>query len=196
MSKGQSLEKDQLYVTNRDQWRCWLKEHHDTVTVIWLVFYKKETGKPSIPYDDAVEDALCFGWIDSIVKKIDEQRYMRKFTPRNTNSVWSELNKTRVEKMIRAGRMTPAGQEKIDAAKKNGKWNKPDRPQISFDLPPEFKQALDQNSKAKTFFATLAPSYRKHYIGWIATAKRPETRERRIKESIQLLSKNQKLGMK
>lgn len=196
MSNEKSLPRDQLYVTDRDQWRQWLEANHDNIPVIWLVFYKKETGKPSIPYDDAVEEALCFGWIDSILKKLDEQRYARKFTPRKPTSVWSDLNKARVKNMIHAGRMTPAGQAAIDTAKKNGMWNKPDRPQISYELPPEFKQALDQNKEAKAFFEILAPSYKRNYIGWIATAKRPETRERRIKESIQLLGKNQKLGMK
>jgi uncharacterized protein YdeI (YjbR/CyaY-like superfamily) len=196
MSKGDALSSDQLYVTDRDQWREWLAEHHGKIAMIWLVFYKKETGTPSIPYDDAVEEALCYGWIDSILKKLDAERYVRKFTPRKPTSVWSELNKARVKTMIQAGRMTAVGQAAIDIAKKNGRWHQPDRPWISWDLPPEFQQALDQNQKAKTFFETLAPSYRKHYIGWIITAKRPETREKRIRESIQLLEKNQKLGMK
>ena len=98
--------------------------------------------------------------------------------------------------MISTGRMTPAGKEKIDAAKKNGMWHQPDRPQVSFKLPQEFKQALDQNKKAKTFFEILAPSYKKYYIAWIVTAKRPETRKRRIEESIKLLQKGQKLGLK
>lgn len=103
-----------LYVTNRDDWRAWLNKNHKTEKEVWLIYYKNHTGKPTIPYDVAVEEALCFGWIDSIVKRIDDERYMQKFTPRKTNSNWSELNKKRVKKMIKEGRMTEAGMAKIN----------------------------------------------------------------------------------
>ncbi len=196
MAGENTASEGQLYVTDRKKWRQWLKEHHAAATTIWLVFYKKETGQPVIPYDDAVEEALCFGWIDSIVKKIDENRYVRKFTPRQPSSQWSQLNKTRVKKMIRSGRMTEVGLAKIEAAKEKGLWQQADRPQISLQLPQEFKAALDKNSKARHNFEKLAPSYKKYYIGWVITAKRPETRKRRIKESIKLLEKGEKLGLK
>jgi len=186
----------QVYVAGRDQWRDWLSQHHQSEAGIWLVFYKKVTSKPTIDYEDAVEEALCFGWIDSIIKKLDEKRYARKFTPRKDNSRWSQLNKKRVNKMIEQGRMTEAGLAKIKAAKKNGCWNQEARPQISFEVPPEFAKALTRNKKAKEHFDLLAPTYRRHYIGWIITAKRPETRERRIAESIALLEKGEKLGLK
>ena len=186
----------QLYVADRDQWRRWLSEHYASEAGIWLIFYKKKTSKPTLAYDGAVEEALCFGWIDSIIKKIDDEKYARKFTPRKDKSVWSQLNKKRVDKMIKQGRMTEAGMAKIKAARKNGSWNQDARPQISFDVPPELAKALARNKKAKKNFDNLALSYRKHYIGWIATAKRPETKERRIAESIALLEKGQKLGIK
>lgn len=186
----------QLYVTNRDQWRDWLYENHAANAGIWLIFYKKETCKPTIAYEAAVEEALCFGWIDSIIKKIDTARYARKFTPRSDKSNWSPLNKKRANKMIKEGRMTEVGLAKIKAAKKTGLWAKDPRPQISLDIPPEFAKALARNNKAKENFDKLAPTYRKHYIGWIAVAKRPETRKRRITESIALLEKGQKLGLK
>jgi uncharacterized protein YdeI (YjbR/CyaY-like superfamily) len=186
----------QVYLADRDQWRDWLSRHHKSNTGIWLVCYKKGTSKPTIAYDDAVEEALCFGWIDSIIKKIDDEKYVRKFTPRKDKSRWSQLNKKRANKMIKQGRMTEAGLAKIKAAKKNGCWNQDVRPQISFEVPPEFAKALARNKKAKENFENLAPSYRKFYIGWIATAKRPETKERRITESIALLEKGKKLGMK
>jgi uncharacterized protein YdeI (YjbR/CyaY-like superfamily) len=186
----------QLYVTNRDQWRDWLSRHHAMEAGIWLVFYKKETSKPTIDYEKAIEEALCFGWIDSIIKKIDAEKYVRKFTPRKEQSKWSNLNKKRVEKMIKQGRMTEVGLKKIKAAKKSGLWDQDPRPQISLDVPPEFARALARSKKAKKNFEQLASTYRRHYIGWIVTAKRPETRERRIAESIALLEKGKKLGLK
>lgn len=186
----------QLHVADRDKWRQWLSEHHATEAGIWLIFYKKGTSKPTIAYEDAVEEALCFGWIDSIIKKVDAAKYVRKFTPRKEKSIWSKLNKRRVEKMIQQGKMTKAGLAMIKAAKKNGSWDQEARPRISFEVPLEFAKALAQNKKAKTNFDQLAPTYRRHYIGWIATAKRPETRERRIVESVALLEKGKKLGLK
>jgi uncharacterized protein YdeI (YjbR/CyaY-like superfamily) len=186
----------QLYVTDRDKWREWLSRNHATKAGIWLVFYKKETSRPTIAYEAAVEEAICFGWIDSIIKKIDAAKYVRKFTPRSDKSKWSQLNKKRANKMIRQGRMTEVGLAKIKAAKKTGLWNIDALPRISLDVPPEFAKALARNKKAKGNFDKLAPTYRKHYIGWIAIAKRPETKKRRIDESIALLEKGQKLGLK
>jgi len=186
----------QLYVVDREQWRDWLSKNHATKTSIWLIFYKKETSRSTIEYEAAVEEALCFGWIDSIIKKIDAVKYARKFTPRSDKSRWSALNKKRVNKMIKEGRMTEVGLAKIKAAKKTGLWDKDARPQISLDIPPEFAKALARNKKAKETFDKLAPSYRKHYIGWITIAKKPETKKRRIAESIALLEKGQKLGLK
>jgi uncharacterized protein YdeI (YjbR/CyaY-like superfamily) len=186
----------QLYAADREQWRKWLSENHAKEDGIRLIFYKKETSEPTIDYEAAIEEALCFGWIDSIIKKIDAEKYARKFTPRSDKSKWSQLNKKRANKMIKQGRMTKVGLSKIKAAKKTGLWAKDPRPRISVDIPPEFAEALARNKKAKEFFDKLAPSYRKHYIGWISVAKRPETKKRRIDESIALLEKGKKLGLK
>jgi uncharacterized protein YdeI (YjbR/CyaY-like superfamily) len=186
----------QLYVSNRKQWRNWLTKHHAGEAGVWLIFYKKETLKPTISYEDAVEEALCFGWIDSIIKKIDDAKYIRKFTPRKDKSMWSALNRKRANKMIKEGRMTDVGLAKIKTARKSGLWEKDGRAQISFDVPPEFAKALAKNKKAKDNFDKLASSYRKQYIGWIAVAKRAETKKRRVEESIALLEKGKKLGMK
>jgi len=185
-----------LYLKNGNEWRKWLAKNHNKVGEVWLIFYKKGTGKPSIDYEAAVEEALCFGWIDSLVKKINEERYARKFTPRKDKSVWSQSNKKRVKKIIKEGRMTEYGIEKIKAAKKSGKWYENDRPDVSFTLPPLFSEALKKNKKAKDNFEKLSPSHRKHYIGWIATAKKKETIENRIKESIKMLKQEKKLGLK
>ncbi len=186
----------QLYVTDRSKWRRWLSKHYARETGIWLIFYKKETSKPTIAYEDAVEEALCFGWVDNIIKKIDAEKYARKFTPRKDKSNWSELNKKRAGKMIKEGLMTDAGEAKIKAAKKNGLWGRAAAAGISFEMPLEFKRALSKNKKAKGNFEKLAASYRKYYIGWINAAKRAETKKKRIKESVHLLEKGERLGLK
>ena len=185
-----------MYVTDRDQWRHWLSVHHATTSGIWLVFYKKATSKPTIAYDATVEEALCFGWIDSIIKRIDDEKYVRKFTPRKDKSDWSALNRKRVAKMIKAGRMTAAGRAKIRAARKNGSWNQDGKTPRSLDMPPEFAEALARNKQARENFEKLSSTYRRHYLGWITAAKRPQTRKRRLDESVALLEKGKKLGMK
>jgi uncharacterized protein YdeI (YjbR/CyaY-like superfamily) len=186
----------QLYVKTHSAWRKWLTLNHDKEIGVWLVFYKKHTGQPTLDYEDAVEEALCFGWIDSIIKKLDEQRYVRKMTPRKANSQWSQLNRRRAEKLIREGRMNAVGLAKIKAAKASGKWDASGQAQIPLGVPAELAQALAQQPRAHAFFDQLAPSYRKQFIGWIATAKQQNTRDRRAKEAIALLKEGKKLGMK
>ena len=187
----------QLHVSNRAQWRRWLSENHAKETDgIWLVFYKKQTGKPSLEYDESVEEALCFGWIDSIIKRIDDNKYCRKFTPRKNGSKWSISNKKRIQKIVKEGRMTESGRAKIATAKKLGRWNAEPRPAIKMDIPPDLSAALALNKKAKDFFENLAPTYQKHFIGWIITAKRPETKMKRLQESLVLLARGEKLGLK
>lgn len=186
----------QIYIKTRAEWRKWLQQNHQSSSGIWLIFYKKHTGKPSLEYDVAVEEALCFGWIDSIIKKIDEERYVKKFTPRKSSSRWSDINKKRILKLEKQGLMTEAGHSVVEATRKSGLWDKSDRPTISFDVPDDLKNALEKNRKAQTFFNQLAPSYRKQFIGWIMVAKQQETRECRIRESITLLEQGEKLGMK
>ena len=187
----------QVQVTTRSQWRRWLAENHDQEkNGIWLVFNKKETGRPSLEYEESVEEALCFGWIDSIIKRIDDGKYCRKFTPRKDGSRWSNTNKKRTEKIIKEGRMTEFGLAKIEAAERSGSWEMDPRPVINRGIPQELSEALARNRKAKDFFEKLAPTYRTHFIGWIVTAKKPETRAKRIRESLALLAKGEKLGLK
>jgi uncharacterized protein YdeI (YjbR/CyaY-like superfamily) len=186
----------ELYISNRKDWRKWLKENHSIVSEVWLIYYKKHTGKPRIPYDDAVEEALCFGWIDSTVKRIDDEKFCQKFTPRNLKSVWSEHNKKRVGKMIKQGKMTKYGMDKVKAAKKYGEWNKKIEVVKEFKMPSELSQILSANKKANNFFKELSPSNQKQYIEWIASAKKVETREKRTGEALRLLKAKQKLGMK
>ncbi|MFC1799825.1 YdeI family protein [Candidatus Eisenbacteria bacterium] len=191
----------QVYVTDRKQWRAWLKTHHASEREVWLIYYKKHTGKPRIPYDDAVEEALCYGWIDSTVRRLDDERYMQKFTPRNPRSVWSKLNKERALKMIEAKRMTRAGLERIEDARKSGAWDRAyETPRASgttspIEVPPELKKALAANKVAARNFENLAPSYRKQYIGWLLNAKREETRKKRTRVIVERAAQNKKPGM-
>jgi len=187
-----------LRVEARDAWRAWLAEHHESESEIWLVFHKGHTGEKNVPYGALVEEALCFGWIDSLIKRLDDDRYLRKFTPRRPGSPWSKSNKARVERMIAQGRMTKAGQALVDEAKASGEWERErTRPTVSADdVPEELEQALAAHPKAAKTFNALAPTYRKQYILWIATAKRPETRQRRTNEAIGLLERGEKLGLK
>jgi len=186
-----------LQFQTRDEWRDWLAENHDQETEVWLIYYKKETGLPSLEYGESVEEALCFGWVDSIIKKIDEEKYVRKFTPRKVDSKWSALNKKRVAKMIKANRMTEHGLKLIDAAKKLDTWDAPtEKPKFNLEMTDAFANALQSNPKAKAFFNSLAPTYQKQYLLWIATAKLDQTKQKRIDESIKLLNEGEKLGLR
>lgn len=186
----------EIYVANREDWRSWLEENHLKEKEVWLIYYKKHTGEPRIPYDDAVEEALCFGWIDSIVKRIDDERYMQKFSPRKDKSDWSESNKKRVKKLTDRGMMTQAGLEKIEIAKKNGSWDRVIETARSYEMAIELEKLLVSNKAAKEFFDSLSPSTQKQYIGWVSSAKKEETRQRRAKEALSMLSKKKKLGLK
>jgi uncharacterized protein YdeI (YjbR/CyaY-like superfamily) len=186
-----------LYLPTRKQWRQWLTKNHKTVKEIWLVYYRKETGKPSILYEDSVEEALCFGWIDSIIKKLDNDSYARKFTPRTNMTKWSNANKIRMSKMLAAGLVTKVGLATIEniklAADKSGMA--PKKPS-SIKIPAYIREAFKHDKIVWNNFNALAKSYQRDYILWITMAKKEETRIRRIKESIMLLKQNQKLGLK
>ena len=161
-----------------------------------MTYYKTHTGKPSIPYEDSVEEALCFGWIDGIIKKLDDEKFSRKFMPRKKNSRWSELNKKRAERMIREGRMTEAGMALIREAKQRGEWSRAPIKKRELEIPPFFNEALAKNKKALDYFNTLAPTYRRHFVGWVSSAKREETRMKRLAEALSYLEQNKKLPLK
>lgn len=186
-----------LYARNRDEWRAWLERNHGAETEIWLIFYKKHTGQPSIPYDHAVEEALCFGWIDSIIQRMDDEKYVRKFTPRKDDSKWSALNKRRVARVIQEGRMTEMGLAKLSYSGVEDEYGRTSQRRADEPVVPQyFKQALMANRKASENFSNLAPSYRRRYVLWIADAKTDGTRDRRLAEAMQLLAENRKLGMR
>ncbi len=182
---------------NRDAWRAWLEKNREVEAGVWLIFPKKETGKATISYDEAVEEALCFGWIDSIIRNRDETSYCRKFTPRKPGSKWSALNKRRVAKMIQMGRMTPAGLVKRkDTGLEDDYGRTPESRARDLVLPRSFQHALQGNPRAWENFKNLAPSYRRSYILWIKAAKTDKTREARLAEAVRLLMENQKLGLR
>jgi uncharacterized protein YdeI (YjbR/CyaY-like superfamily) len=171
------------YAKDRKAWRRWLEKNHLTSAGIWLIYYKKDSGKTRVAYADAVEEALCFGWIDSTLNPIDEDSYMQLFTPRKHTSGWSKLNKERVERLIEQGVMTPAGLEKIEAAKHHGTWAKLDHIE-SFTPSPELEKAFKLNKKAKAFFGSLSNTNKKYILYYINNVKSAELKTKRINEII------------
>jgi uncharacterized protein YdeI (YjbR/CyaY-like superfamily) len=179
----------------RAAWRAWLEKNHGTSRGLRLAYYKKGSGKKSVGYEEALEEALCFGWIDSTVNRLDEERYMQKWTPRNEKSVWSAANKARVEKLIAEGRMAPPGLAKIAAAKRNGSWTKLDRIDLRAEVPKDLLDALAHHPDIEAKFNRLAPSQRKLYSWWVESAKRPETRTRRVSETLKRIEAGRPAGM-
>jgi len=185
--------KDTLYITDRKHWRKWLEKNHDTKKEIWLIYYKKHSKKPRIPYDDAVEEAICFGWIDSTVKRIDDERYMQRYTPRRRDSIWSHTNVKRVKRMLDAGKITEAGLniipgEVMEAARAGNideTFGKQGQviPKV-LPTPPDLEKALQKDKKAKSNWEKWAPSHKRRFVYWVEDAKKPETRERRIKRVV------------
>jgi uncharacterized protein YdeI (YjbR/CyaY-like superfamily) len=186
--------KDAILFRNKKNWREWLEENHNKIKGIWLIHYKKKSNKKSINHYDAVEEALCFGWIDSTLKRIDEEKYILRYTPRKNKSVWSKINKETAERMILQGKMTKAGLEKINSAKKNGLWKSAYTNKIKEKIPTDLKVSLQSDIIAWENFQNFANSYRNMYIGWVKNAKTDETRIKRIKEIVKKSRKNKKPG--
>jgi uncharacterized protein YdeI (YjbR/CyaY-like superfamily) len=180
-----------LEVRTRQEWRRWLKGHHSSQRAIWLVFNKRHTGLSNLTYDDAVEEALCYGWIDSITRRLDDARYARKFTPRNLDSRWSTINRRRYAGLKARGLLAAPGLKRPPMQRSGDA----PRPSVS-TLPSYIEKALKGEPRAWRYFQQLAPSYRRNYIGWIDSAKRQETKERRLREAITLLAAGKKLGLK
>jgi uncharacterized protein YdeI (YjbR/CyaY-like superfamily) len=185
-----TAELPTLQIRSRQEWRTWLAKHHRSSSGVWIARFKTHTGVKSIPYEDMVREALCFGWIDSLVKRLDDDRYAIKVTPRKPASKWSDINRKRWAELEAAGLLAPAG---LAAAPTDNSYAP--KPAIP-ELPAYLASELKANPKAWKFFRDLAPTYRRHFVGWIHTAKRPETREKRLRESIRLLAAGKKLGLK
>jgi uncharacterized protein YdeI (YjbR/CyaY-like superfamily) len=186
-----------LTVSSRAEWRAWLEQNHATEKEVWLVYFKPVSGKTGLRYEESVEEALCFGWIDSIIQKIDEQRYARKFNPRRAGSYWSAANKARMEKLLQEKRVTTAGLAVFDptapesASETGQKIRRGETP-----IPPDIQQKLRQDEQAWATFSKLPPSHQRQYVGWIMSAKKEETRQRRLEEALSRLAQGEKLGLK
>jgi len=173
----------------RAEWRQWLADNHSRAEGVWLISYKKATGKPRFEYSEAVEEALCFGWIDSKPNKLDDERSMLWFAPRKNGAGWSKPNKERVEKMLTAGLRAPAVLAKVEAAKKDGSWAALDAVE-ALEIPPDLAKALKASKAAQTNFEAFPRSVKRGILEWILNAKRPETRAKRVEETARLAEKN------
>ena len=171
----------------------WLEQHHDTSLGIRLKIAKKNTGITSVTYSEALDIALCYGWIDSQKEAYDEQTWIQRFTPRKPNSIWSIVNKDKVELLIAKGRMKPSGLQAIEAAQHYGQWDKAYAPQSSATIPEDFAAELAFNDKAKAFYDTLNKQNKYAIIFRIHSAKKPETRVKRIQQFITMLEKGEKI---
>jgi uncharacterized protein YdeI (YjbR/CyaY-like superfamily) len=179
----------------RREWRDWLSENHDKKNELWLMHYKKHSGIASVTLADAVEEALCFGWIDGKLQSVDKDRYIVRYSPRRPKSVWSKINKDRAERLIESGQMTPSGMARISEARKNGIWYAAYTSRKSEKMPADLEAALKQDDEAWSNFQGFANSYRNTYIGWINDAKTEETRKRRIASVVKRAKQNIKPGI-
>jgi uncharacterized protein YdeI (YjbR/CyaY-like superfamily) len=180
-----------VHPATRAEWRAWLEQNHMRAEGVWLISYKKATGLPRVEYDDAVEEALCFGWIDSKGNKLDDQRSMLWFAPRKPRTGWSKLNKERLERLQAAGLMAPAGQAKIEAARQDGSWSALDAVE-ALEIPPDLEAALAEYASAERHFSAFPRSAKRAILEWIASAKTPATRAKRIAETARLAEENKR----
>jgi len=180
-----------FYPPNSAAWRKWLQKNHLSTNAVWVVFYSKKSGKKTISWSEAVDEALCFGWIDSKKIKIDEETSHQFFSKRKPKSTWSKINKGKIEKLIEKGLMAPAGLAAIEVAKQNGSWTTLDAVE-SLEVPADLEKALKQNNGAHEFFNGLRKSTKKAILIWVLMARRPETRQKRITEIAELAAVGKK----
>ena len=182
---------DKICPNNRRELRAWLKENHSLQESVWLIYYKKKSVYYSMSWSDAVDEALCFGWIDSVRKSLDDERFQQLFTKRKPKGTWSKINKEKIELLINENLMADAGLAVLKRSKENGSWDSLNEVE-ELKVPDDLFNVLQRNSEAEFFFNALSKSTRKAMLQWIALAKRPETREKRIEEIVELASKRQK----
>ncbi len=180
-----------FYAATAEAWREWLAQNHQLVKSVWLIIYKKSSPTPSVYYSEAVDEALCFGWIDSKANKHDAESYYQFFAKRNPKSNWSRVNKAKVEKLMAQNRMTPASLALIQIAQQNGAWTALDAVEDIL-MPEDLQQAFDQDKTALTNWESFSRSTKRGILEWILNAKKPETRQKRIHETVTLAAKNQK----
>jgi uncharacterized protein YdeI (YjbR/CyaY-like superfamily) len=186
------LELPILPFASQSKWADWLAKQHDKSAGVWMKLAKKDTGIPSATYEEALDIALCYGWIDGQKKGFDDSYWLQKFTPRGPKSIWSKINTEKAERLIASGQMKPAGLKTITAAKADGRWDQAYSSQKNISMPEDFQAALDQNKKAKSFFDTLNSANRYSFLFRIETAKKADTRAKRIQQFVEMLEKNEK----
>ena len=186
-------ELETLKFKSEKNWQLWLEDNHSQEEGIWLTFAKKNSGETTVNYGEAVEVALCYGWIDSQVKAFDEKFYLQKFSPRRARSVWSKINRDTVEKLIVEGKMKPSGMAQVEAAKADGRWDAAYEGQSTAELPNDFKEALAKNKKAADFYGTLNKTSKYSIIWRLQHTKSKVARDRNIKKFVQMLENNQKI---
>ncbi len=179
-----------FHAPDRETWRAWLEQHHAETKEVWLIYFKPHAKQASVSYEESVEESLCFGWVDSLIQKIDEDRYARKFTPRRMDSAWSEMNKRRVAKVIAEGRMTAAGLAKITYP-----LDEPPTAKKEFTVPDWIAAGLKTSPRAWKNFLGLPLSHKKRYVAWLSSAKKEETRQKNLQKAIKMLEENQRLEM-
>ncbi len=184
-----NLPDNSTHPMSREEWRQWLEANHQRDSGVWMVFYKKSTGKPRVDYDAAVEEALCFGWVDSKPSKLDDERSMLWFAPRKTKSGWSRLNKERIEKLMKAGKMAATGLAKIETAKADGSWTALDAVE-NLEIPDDLAAEFEKYESAGANFEAFPRSAKRGILEWISTAKRAETRAKRVEETARLAEEN------
>ena len=179
-----------IFFESRNEFRTWLEENHDTAEELWVGYYKADAERSGIGYGESVEEALCFGWIDGLIKGIDDETYTRRFTPRSPDSKWSKANKERVEAMIEAGKMTPAGMELVEAAKESGEWADAYRLADDHEIPAELEAALRENEIAWENFQNFSNTDQHAFIAAVEEAKTDETKQKRIERTIELAAQD------
>ena len=182
-----------LPFANKKKWTDWLAKHHDRSSGVWLKLAKKDSGIASVTYQEALDVALCYGWIDGQKGSFDDQYWLQKFTSRGPKSIWSKINTEKAERLIASGEMKPAGLKAIESAKQDGRWDAAYSSQKNISIPDDFQAALDKNQKAKAFFGTLRSAERYSFLFRIQTAKKEKTREKRIQQFVEILEKGEKI---
>jgi uncharacterized protein YdeI (YjbR/CyaY-like superfamily) len=180
---------------SKKKWAGWLAKEYDKSTGVWLKLAKKDSGISSVTYEEALDVALCYGWIDGQKKGFDNQYWLQKFTPRGAKSIWSKINTEKAERLIASGEMKAAGLKAVEAAKQDGRWDAAYASQKNIPIPEDFQAALDKNEKAKTFFVSLKSAERYSFLFRILNAKKPETRAKKIQQFVEMLERGEKIHM-
>ncbi len=183
-----------LCFENAAQWRAWLESHHDTADEVWLFHVRKGSGKKGLMLEEAVEEAIAYGWIDSRLKSLGGEGFMLRYSPRKPGSLWSKRNRGKAEELMRNGRMTAAGMAAVEAGRRSGTWARAYTSLVPHDMPPDLGRALEENPSAMENFEAFANSYRNQYIHWVNTAKTEATRQKRIAEVVNFSADNIKPG--